>query len=311
MCGIISVKNLTDSTPVNQTVKLLYFNQQARGHEGYGFIGLNKRRLCTYRSTTESDFLSLLNTNQYDEVILHHRLPTSTKNTLKSTHPFMLTRNGKRYYFVHNGIISNDKELSAKHDRLGIKYKSFDRANRNFNDSEALAWEFVLWLTNKQKRIEAQGSAAFVCLVTNAKTGHARRLYFYRNAGSPLMVFKDKTLLVITSEGNWGSEVPTNQLYYYDYATRQVVKDKELRIEESSSFASWLTSNDDFERDIAEIGSDIDELDQRREYLLSMGDFETAAELTDELEYLWQEYGEVKQAIRTGESTTGNPEAAF
>ena len=296
MCGIISAKNLINDSPVNDVVKFLYFNQKERGHEGYGFIGLNKQQLDTYRSTTEQAFLGLLDKYQYDEVILHHRLPTSTDNTLASTHPFVITYKGERYYFCHNGIVLNDDELQVKHSKLGIRYLSYEKNTRAINDSEALAWEFVLWLHDQQKNIEAYASAAFICLVTNADTNRAQRLYFYCNSGSPLKIYRDKTLLVISSEANWGREVPENQLYYYDYSSKQIVKDKKLVIENSYFSDNWWSKNDDW--DLSGIGDDIEELEQRREYLIRTGDFQTAAELDSELEYLWQEYAEVNQALK-------------
>jgi predicted glutamine amidotransferase len=290
-------KNLADSNPVNQLVKLMYFNQKQRGHEGYGFIGLNRRQLATYRSTTEKKFLGLLDKHVYDEVILHHRLPTSTKNTLATTHPFVITGHGKRYYFIHNGIVFNDDELYSKHRRLGLVYMSLNKRTGKFNDSEALAWEFVLWLQRQQKDIDACASAAFVCLMTDEQTNRAERLYFYRNQSSPLTAYMDKSLLVLSSEGNWGSPVPIDQLYYYDYASRKVQKDRKLAISDN------FLSTPDY---LAGLSEDIEDLEVERDHLLRQGDLHKVVELENELAYLWQEYAEVQQAVMDAEWETGH-----
>lgn len=302
MCGIITVKNLADSQPVNQTVKLLYFNQKKRGHEGYGFIGLNRHQLSTYRATEEKDFLGLLDKHAYDEVILHHRLPTSTLNTVRTTHPFVITAQGKRFSFAHNGIVFNDSELRSKHQQLGLKYASLNKSSGKFNDSEALAWEFVLWLQQKQPNIEAFASAAFVCLMTDAQTNRAERLYFYRNDSSPLTAYKDKGLLVLSSEGNWGSPVPANQLYYYDYAKRQLQKNQRLTISDC-----WAGGDPpDSDEYLLGLRDDIEDLEQQRNFLVRAGDLHGLVEVESELEYIWQEYAEVQQALISQDIIVGN-----
>lgn len=89
MCGLIYAKNLKHNHPVNNLVKILYENQKDRGQQGFGFVGLNKKQIDTYRATDEKGIITYLNSYYYDEIIFHHRLPTSTQNTLKSTHPFL------------------------------------------------------------------------------------------------------------------------------------------------------------------------------------------------------------------------------
>ncbi len=290
MCGIISVKNLVDDKPVNHLVKFLYFNQKERGQEGYGFVGLNASRLDTYRATTEAGFLGFLDAYPYDEVILHHRLPTSTENTIAATHPFVLKRHGKVYYFLHNGVIGNSAELQARHARRGLPYASLDVRQQSFNDSEALAWEFILWLTGEEKSVRAQGSAAFLCLEVEGKSNKAQRLYFYRNASAALRVYRDKTVLVVTSEGNWGLPVKPGKVWYYDYASRKIKASRELAIAESrlwlptpyqasvhGASSEWQTAS--LKRELAELSCE-------RDYLICGGDYREAEELQDEIDYL-------------------------
>jgi len=229
MCGIIAIKNLRDKSPVNQAVRIIYENQKDRGQSGFGFVGLSAKNIDTYRSTKEKDILEYLKAKNYDEILFHHRNPTSTENHIETTHPFVIEVGTKRYYFVHNGIINNDWELKAKHLKLGIKYVS-ENTIGEFNDSEALGWEFCLWLNNKTDKFEAQGSVAFICLETNKKDNRADRLYFYRDSISDLHYFRDKDLLVISSEGHW-DKVKANNIYYYDYPTKDVRKFKTLKID--------------------------------------------------------------------------------
>ena len=201
MCRIIYAKNLKDNQPVNNLVKVLYQNQKDRGQQGFGFVGLSGKLIGTYRATDEKGILKYLNEHQYDEIMFHHRFPTSTQNTIKGTHPFVIGLDDKRYYFVHNGIIQNADELKERHSRRGIVYSSEE--GTGFNDSEALAWEFCLWLKDKQEKVEALGSVAFVCLEVDKRTNRAQKLYFYRNDAVPLKIYKDETLLLLASEGNY------------------------------------------------------------------------------------------------------------
>jgi hypothetical protein len=292
------VKNLIDDKPVNNLVKFLYFNQKDRGQEGYGFVGMNINRLDTYRATTEAGFLGFLDACHYDEVLLHHRLPTSTKNTLQTTHPFVIEWNGKEYYFVHNGIISNSDELRARHQKLGLIYNSLDKVKQSFNDSEALAWEFILWLHGEQKTVRAQGSAAFICLETDRQTRKAQKLYFYCNSGSPLRAYRDKTLLVLTSEGNWGTPVPPDEVWYYDYINRGIAKYKDLTIEEAWYWHSNWDQPADYqpvgEFEIADFQKEIMELSCERDYLISKGEYIKAEELDEEIDYLNEELAELQ-----------------
>lgn len=302
MCGIISAKNLIDDKPVNNLVKFLYFNQKSRGIDGFGFIGLNKQRLDTYRALDEPGFLEFLDRYQYDELILHHRLPTSTENTLNTTHPFVIAYQAKKYYFIHNGVITNSQKLKARHELQGISYAS-QQKDKSFNDSETLAWEFVLWLNNKQKSIQAQGSAAFICLETDKMTNKALRLYFSRNSGSPLRAYLDNTLLVLTSEGNWGGEVKTNRLYYFDYQTKQIIKGKKLNIEPGyTSSYYWCDSlnweTEPLEWELFGLQAEIKDLEQEQGYLISSGELLRAQELEDELDELRAEVKDLERVLK-------------
>ena len=298
MCGIIYAKNLKDNHPVNNLVKILYENQKDRGQQGFGFVGMNKEHIDTYRATEQKGILKFLNNHYYDEIIFHHRLPTSTQNTLKSTHPFVIEVEDKKYYFVHNGIIQNAEKLKEKHAKRGIAYSS--EKGDTFNDSEALAWEFCLWLNNKQKKIEAKGSVAFICLETNRETNRAQKLYFYCNGEVPLKIYQDKNLFLLASEGNY-TELRQNWLYFWDYHKRQISRYKPLEIQSQQVFSfnqydySYLgneTGKTEF--DLSEMKENIRFWEQERDYLLSIGQHNDAEQLDWEIESLKDQCKQVK-----------------
>jgi len=290
MCGIIYAKNLKDNQPVNNLVKVLYQNQKERGQQGFGFVGLDAKRIAVYRATDEMCILKYLNERQHDEIIFHHRFPTSTQNTIKTTHPFIIQMNDKRYYFAHNGVIQNADELKEKHSKMGIRYASAE--GMAFNDSEALAWAFCLWLNDRQQRIEAEGSAAFVCLEVNGKTSRAQKLYFYRNTAAPLKIYKDETLLLLASEGNYPL-VKENWLCFWDYQRKQLGKCEFLDIQNPDRFNGYFD-------DELEIEDNIMALEQERDYLVSIGRYAEAEGIDDEIEGLKCQLKEAKRRWAEG-----------
>jgi len=305
LCGIIYAKNLVSNHPVNNLLKILYQNQKYRGQQGFGFVGLNAGRIDIYRATDEKCIIKYLNEYHYDEIIFHHRLPTSTENTLKSTHPFLIEIADKKYYFMHNGIIQNADELKEKHSRRGIVYASLlerseGKEGTSFNDSEALAWDFCLWLNNKKKKIEAEGSVAFVCLETDKETNQALKLYFYRNDAAPLKIYKDKTLFLLASEGGY-AETKKNWLYFWDYQKRHIRRCKFLEIKNPNVFSFnkydyyFDDGIDNSEFNPLAIKDEIMVLEQERDYLLSVGKHIDAEAVDDEIEELKDQLKEIKK----------------
>jgi predicted glutamine amidotransferase len=284
MCGIIYAKNLKDNHPVNDLVKILYENQKERGQQGFGFVGLNAERIDTYRATGERGIMKYLNECQYDEVIFHHRLPTSTQNTLKSTHPFVIDMESKRYYFVHNGIIQNAGELKEKHAKRGIAYASEE--GTGFNDSEALAWDFCLWLNNQQERVEAVGSVAFICLEVDEKANRALKLYFYRNDSDrvPLKIYKDRTLFLLASIGSYPL-IKARRLYFWDYQSGQIRKSKFLDIRSPRFFSFNRYDYTDYDEEV-EAEAIITSLELERDHLVGVGRYSEADMIEDEIDDL-------------------------
>ena len=282
MCGIIYAKNLVGSEPVNNLIKILYQNQKDRGVEGFGFVGMNAEKIDTYRATNEAGIVGFLNDKLYSEIMFHHRNPTSTENTLKSTHPFVVKLDSKSYYFVHNGIVQNADELQKEHRKRDIAYKS--QAGELFNDSEALAWDFCLWLNNKQAQMRAKGAVAFICLETD-KGNRAVKLYFYHNEAVPLKVYRDKTLLVISSEGGYPS-LKENCLYCWDYGGRQILKKRCLRIVCQSDWEYYpgeYYPYDEYPGYEVDLRDELRALEQERDCLISAGRYDDADYIQEQI----------------------------
>jgi len=251
MCGIIYYKSFTGRA-VNRQVLKHYIRQKGRGHEGYGFIGISQKRLRICRATQERGIRHYLKKYLFSEILFHHRLPTSTSNTIQTTHPILVSQPVYRhkYYLVHNGIIHNDAELKAKHEEMGIdyitpqwsEYRSFwgsAEERYEFNDSEAFAHELALFLDGKQKMIEAQGDVAFICLETD-RSNNALKLHFARNNGSPLEIIRTHECMVIASENVSNQDILPHRLHTYDYITQEIAQ-RNMELPEYRLFSSFAS----------------------------------------------------------------------
>lgn len=208
--------------------------QKSRGIDGFGvFDGnhifktpkLKKMRGWMRNNRNDSNFL-----------MFHHRWPTSTVNVARAAHPFSTGEYfGKtQYILIHNGTITNNKALHENHKKLGIRYSS-TLDNGSFNDSEALLWDMALYLEGKQEKLESYGGIAFVCakLVDDKITN----LYFGRNFGRPLHMYKEREGLILSSEGV-GEDITEHTLYTYNWDAHRVTK-KALRIPSFDPSYSW------------------------------------------------------------------------
>lgn len=162
---------------------------------------------------------------KYDSnvIMFHHRNPSSTINVKRACHPFS-TRDyfGKtEYVLIHNGYISNADELWVEHSKDGIPYQSW-LEDLTFNDSEALLWDFALYMEGEQHDIRARGGIAFICM--KIVDGKLTNLYFDRNT-NPLFMKRKKDKLYLASEGK-GQAITPGLLYNYDYAKDTITTTK-------------------------------------------------------------------------------------
>lgn len=235
MCGIAYVRRLDGRSPERQIIKR-YNKQKSRGSEGFGFITLKEGRITKYaRAATEAKILEDLKDQPADEIIFHHRFPTSTPNFAEAAHPIFVSHPTLKYdyYLIHNGIITNDAELKRDHEERGFRYNTeltcqwkntgkTINSYRQWNDSEALAIELALTLESGKTSLEqVKGTVAFICLQTKKNSARATKLFYGRNYGSPLKIKTDDTHISITSEGN-GDIVEAHKLNTIDYLTNTI-----------------------------------------------------------------------------------------
>lgn len=163
---------------------------------------------------------------KYDSnlLLMHHRFPTSTINVKRAAHPFSTKKYfGKtEYILVHNGHISNSDDLFCDHQELGINYHSLLQ-DLTFNDSEALLWDFALYMEGQQKELTARGGIAFICL--KLVKGKLEKMYFARNT-SPLKMLRTKEGISLASELEGGEDIDSNTLYAWNYKLKRLTSRK-------------------------------------------------------------------------------------
>lgn len=216
MCGIVYGHNI-DKKPVNNDIMQIFDKQRTRGLEGFGLF--DGQEMNIVRETKEDNILKWLCKYDSNLLMFHHRFPTSTDNVKKAAHPFATKKFfGKhQYILVHNGHITNAKELRTEHEKMGIQYQSVCNDGR-FNDSEALLWDLALVLEGRKAKLEAAGGIAFICM--RLKKGKLDKLYFGRNY-NPLMMRFTKTQVRLSSAGE-GVLAERDKLYTYNYKNNKV-----------------------------------------------------------------------------------------
>ena len=223
-----------DNKSAAQLIEKTYRNQRARGSQGFGYVAIGAGS-AVRRAEREGDILKKLSKEKAAEILFHHRAPTSTPNFLDCTHPLKVEHDSLRfvYFLAHNGIIVNASERKAEHEKAGFSYSSLVRiehrtinhtySGEQFNDSEALAIDFARYIEGRTDKIEARGSAAFICLQVEPKSGKPRALYAARNSGSPLGIYEDKNVFALLSE-NGGQSLPPDTLLSFNYKSGKTEK---------------------------------------------------------------------------------------
>ena len=231
MCGIIWVKR-KDSAKARKVLHKRFEAQRSRGVQGFGFMEIEKGNVKKwYQMRYEAEMETALNQATAPEILFHHRLPTSTPNFPEATHPIRVSNELLKYdyYVVHNGVISNDETMKARHEELGFEYTTIIQHQFQtkhalydgvveFNDSEAFAIDIALAIDKDKTTIESEGSIAFMCLQVEKETNNVKNLFFGRNYRNPLIVEDTKDFIVISSVGK-GAEVKPNYLHRFNYET--------------------------------------------------------------------------------------------
>lgn len=250
MCGLALLLN-KQNRPAGQYAFQLYQKQAARGRQGYGYIGIKDGKIVSVqRAKTEPAIKELLMKEKSDTILFHHRFPTSTENTLGTTHPMFVAHDELEYdyYFAHNGIITNAAGLKLGHEKLGYfynteftelaiaKYKNGTEERMNtqaavFNDSESLAIELARYIEGKTEAINTVGAAAFWGVSIKKGTDEVVDIFYGKNLGRDLKMHRNKKWFTVTSET--GTDVEDLRLFTLNYRTREITE-RELDIDKSA-----------------------------------------------------------------------------
>ena len=226
--------------PAGQYAFDVYKRQETRGKQGYGYLAVSGDRIVNiFRCKNEYELRAQLHKEKAEKIFLHHRLPTSTKNTVGTTHPIFVSNPELRYdYFIaHNGVITNARFLKPRHEELGYKYTTeFREINKAvytdgreeditgtdsvFNDSESLAIEIARNLEGHTDRIATVGSAAFWGLAVEKGTNTIHRFFFGKNHGRDLKFHSNKKWFVVASET--GKDLKEMVMYSVNLNTEEI-----------------------------------------------------------------------------------------
>lgn len=220
--------------PAYKMVLKRFEAQKHRGTEGFGFLEITKGIVTRLnRAETEKDIKEMLKTSQADEILFHHRFPTSTPNFIEATHPIFVRHDDFKYsyYVVHNGVITNDDTLRDEHIKAGFEYttemtKGYTTKSGKmysekliWNDSEALAIDLCNYIEHK-KPMKSRGSIALVAIQMDKETFEVIALYYGRNEGNPLCLETNKDYFALSSVT--GKSIPSDALFRFDYAKNEV-----------------------------------------------------------------------------------------
>lgn len=224
--------------PVNNFVLQQYKKQRSRGTEGFGIFDGQENNMV--HEAHEDKIMRWLKRYKSDILMFHHRNPTSTINVKRACHPFSTKDffGDTEYVLIHNGYIWNADDLFVEHSERGINYQSL-LEDLTFNDSEALLWDFALYMEGHQLEMEARGGIAFICM--KLVKGKLVNLYFDRNT-NPLRMKHNKNGLFLSSEGKGQSTTP-DLLYKYEYETDKLTTTSLPLENYSKSRTAWKYSS--------------------------------------------------------------------
>lgn len=241
MCGLITVLS-KKKKPAGQYAFELYKKQQTRGKDGYGYLAIQDDKIVNLeRAKTEAEIRSKLMKEKAEFILFHHRFPTSTDNTVGTTHPMFVSNEELKYdyYFAHNGVITNASQLKVEHNKIGYNYLTEHKLMEvaeylhgpdpelmsepviKFNDSETLAIELARNIEGLSDEIKTTGAAAFWGVAVHKGTNKVHRVYFGKNMGRDLCTFKNKKWFGVTSIT--GDDLEDMKLFELNLKTRDIV----------------------------------------------------------------------------------------
>ena len=94
-----------------------YEDQSHRGQRGFGLTEIDQRGIVKVRRAVEPvKMLVDLRLTKVNNILLHHRSPTSSENSIGQTHPLYVIHDELKYDWLinHNGVIGNTEELRRR-----------------------------------------------------------------------------------------------------------------------------------------------------------------------------------------------------
>lgn len=257
MCGLVLAFSKRGKN-TGDYVYSLFNKQKGRGQQGFGFLCIQDGKLVkVHRAKWGHEIEKELKGDKSDIILFHHRFPTSTKNTLGTTHPMFVSNDALKYdyYFAHNGVITNTDLLKKEHEKLGYKYNTefheqtkavyadgteevLDSEKSVHNDSESLAIELARWIEGLTKSIDTRGGAAFWGISLEKGTNNVVNIYFGKNKGRDLKMFDNKNWLAISSES--GEDLVDMVLHTVDINTYEM-DERALLIDEAKPVETKIT----------------------------------------------------------------------
>lgn len=220
MCGIVYVKR-AKGVPAHKSILRRYFHQKSRGKEGFGYVAVSNGIIQNIvRARTEDEIKHYLMQEDSEEILFHHRYPTSTPNYVGTAHPIVIQNNAFEfdYIMVHNGVISNHMTLKREHTELGFEYTTeysvVETTQQSvifgdvieklpaekktslgkYNDSECIAWEFALVAEGWKNSLDIFGGSAFIVYQVrkdgqkNCVGASIESMFYGSNQGRPLVL---------------------------------------------------------------------------------------------------------------------------
>ena len=103
MCGIIAIFNTdkeTNPEEINKKALMQFQDQKERGIEGFGIIKIKEdKTIIIDRATEGHKFTYDIHQNPVKMIMVHHRIPTSSKNLIRQTHPISIDNSSLKYKY--------------------------------------------------------------------------------------------------------------------------------------------------------------------------------------------------------------------
>lgn len=231
MCGLIGVFAKKNGNVTGRVVEL-YQKQKKRGSSGFGFLAINGDEIiASGRAKDENSIRSQLKRTPASGILFHHRFPTSTENTLGTTHPIFVSNKELEfdYYVSHNGVIRNHHLLKSKHEILGYQYRTLHKNKtvveyqdgsveevssgvESYNDSECFAIEIARQIDGVTEKSDIIGAAAFWAVKLVKGTNKIIDVMYGTNSGRSLKEFNYRKHYGFSSET--GVDVANMYIYH-------------------------------------------------------------------------------------------------